>query len=61
MTNIAALQPDQIVDLISVLEIADRDERSFRLLTGSDKHGPWFKYSLGGGMWTPNIYTAWVE
>lgn len=55
------LSEDQQYMLASAIQTAERNGRTLRLYTGEDKHGPWFKFAIGQGMWTPNYYTDWKD
>lgn len=58
MNNIAELTAEQVITLAERLTHADLEGCRVRILTGTDKHGPWVKWAIGGGMWTPAQYNA---
>jgi hypothetical protein len=55
MQNIVRLTPMQILNLAERLTYADANGRSVRIMTGTDKVGPFIKYDIGSG-WTAPIY-----
>lgn len=61
MQNICHLSEQQQYDLTRACKVAEKFGRTLRIATGSDKHGPYFQYAIGQGIWTPPIYTDWKE
>lgn len=59
--NIAHLSEDQQADLARAIKVAESHGRTLRIATGTDKHGPFYKFAIGQGMWTPNNYTDWKD
>ncbi len=61
MQNIVRIEGENLARLVRAAKIADEFGSPLRMMTGTDNHGEYFKYAIGGGMWTPPIYTAWRE
>jgi hypothetical protein len=56
MQNIVELSPTSILTLAERLTHADAEGRRVRICTGTDAHGTWIKWAIGGEPWTPPFY-----
>lgn len=61
MHNIAHLNEDQQFGLSLAIKSAEAHGRTLRILTGTDKHGPYYQYAIGQGMWSHAHYTDWKD
>lgn len=62
MNTIVEIKGNQLTALMYIINGLDIDQRALRLTIGTDQHGPFYQTCAGqAGMWSPRIYTDWVE